>query len=89
MPTSSFHILWLVWALAVLAGLLGAVTSFLVIESMALHDPERGDTLTETVRMVLSHPFSPAWILLAIFFVAVVGVVGWAAPHLLGMGKLW
>jgi hypothetical protein len=46
MPTRFFHVAWVVWALV-----------GLFLEIWALHDKETGDTLTEQVRWVVSHPF--------------------------------
>jgi hypothetical protein len=46
MPTHDFRIAWLIWALTGLG-----------LEIWALADKESGDTLTEQVRWVLSHPF--------------------------------
>jgi hypothetical protein len=89
MPTETFRIVWLIWLLSLAAAIMGFITTFLIIEIWALIDPQKGDTLTETVRSVLAHPFSLAWIFMAAFFVLIVGLLGWLIPHILGMGKFW
>jgi hypothetical protein len=74
LPTPVFRIIW-----AALGGVaLVWVVTALVIEFMALHDPESGDTLSETVwSMHLPH---------VIWFV-VAGFLAWIVIHFLSGGK--
>ena len=69
MPTDHFRIAWAIWGAIVVLG-------FTFLETWAIVDKEKGDTLTESLRPLLSSPHSPQW------WVAVALVV-WAAYHLL------
>jgi len=69
MPTLYFRIGWAAWGAVVIIG-------FAFLETWAIADKEKGDTLTESLRPILSSPLSPQW------WVAV-ALTAWATYHLL------
>jgi hypothetical protein len=61
-------------------GWLVLLAGFAVLETLAILDRDKGDTLSEHVWWLAGHPLT--WLLLAAFLF-------WLVVHFLGFGKLW
>jgi hypothetical protein len=73
----SWTVIWAIWAAAGLG-------SFLVLETIALVDRRRGDTLSERTRALLGiYPVRPVRRVAVPVFAAVLLIfVGWFIPHI-------